>query len=199
MVPAMEAASVSFTDLPAMKRPPPLENWMIMGDLALAAASRHEQMREEEVTFTAGMANSLSRANARRVMRSSPVTTPGLILVMSSSLVMAAAEMVALVVTRRVAWTLAWAATDLPEAILRPDTRPVRTGANTALALALAAVALTGATRAMVDMLARVAAMVMGWCVASDAVRRSGGWRSLILAEEPAPQLRSLQPESIPR
>lgn len=50
----------------------------MMGDFASRAASRQATTVEEEVTFTAGMANSCSRAYLKRARTSSPTMTPDL-------------------------------------------------------------------------------------------------------------------------
>merc|ERR1719218_580258 len=78
-VPAMQAASPSLAAvLPATNWPPPRENWMIIGPLYMAAASRHALTEHDETTLTAGIAYLFSLAWFSRSHSASPVTTPGL-------------------------------------------------------------------------------------------------------------------------
>jgi hypothetical protein len=57
VAPAIEASWLELEiALPAKKAAPPLEVWIMMGDLASRAASRVAMTVEEDVTLTAGRA-----------------------------------------------------------------------------------------------------------------------------------------------
>src|SRR6056297_3117311 len=78
MEPRMAACWRSFgNDLPAKKLPPPLENWMMTGELAVCAASSTAFTELELITFTAGKAKPSACASRKIAMTASPVTTPG--------------------------------------------------------------------------------------------------------------------------
>src|ERR1051325_3762356 len=61
---------------PAMNWAPPLENWMITGELTFAAVSRTALIVLVPMVFTAGRANWLSFASLYRASSSSPNNTP---------------------------------------------------------------------------------------------------------------------------
>src|SRR5438128_2631113 len=64
--------------LPAKNCAPPLENWMIIGEFTLAAASSAALTVSVPVTLTAGRANWLFFASLYNASSSSPNNTPGL-------------------------------------------------------------------------------------------------------------------------
>ncbi len=71
-------ASIPETPLPALKVPPPLENWMITGEFTSFAASITAFIELVPTTFTAGKAKWFSFAIWNTFWRSSPKITPGL-------------------------------------------------------------------------------------------------------------------------
>jgi hypothetical protein len=63
--------------LPATNAPPLLENWMITGELSLAAVSMTAFIEFEPMQFAAGRAKPFALASAKTSCTSEPVMTPG--------------------------------------------------------------------------------------------------------------------------
>ena len=63
--------------LPAMNAEPEWENWMITGELSLAAASITPLIVFDPVQLAAGRANCSALARAKTSLTSAPVMTPG--------------------------------------------------------------------------------------------------------------------------